>query len=238
MEKATRTSKGIGEFYENKVPIFVQTNGDLLNEKKLETLLKLGVNRIDITSLDRFHKFQGSRENHLRDLFHKAGMVHADQYQEGSNQVTFTMWGATEDLWLGGNWARGRALENNLYLNNPEHNFCEIWSGAKDFLNPESGRQEIHIQLATLYPCCPTTSIALGDARLKPIQELLTQASEEATWQVLNQGKIEELGSHRGLSKDYIQSRIHELGNVCLWCDEYFEKHHKVSAENIIPSPS
>lgn len=35
------------------------------------------------------------------------------------------------------------------------------------------------------------------------------------------------LGTEDGLSKEFIRQRIDDLGDVCLWCDEYFEQYFK-----------
>ena len=52
----------------------LQTNGDLLNGKKLDALLERGVTRIDIASIDRFHTHRGERKAALQELFESRGM--------------------------------------------------------------------------------------------------------------------------------------------------------------------
>ena len=47
--------------YGNATEIMLQTNGDLLTPEILDELLARGISRIDIASMDRFHKHQGER---------------------------------------------------------------------------------------------------------------------------------------------------------------------------------
>ncbi|NKB72358.1 MAG: radical SAM protein [Candidatus Latescibacteria bacterium] len=216
------------ERYQGRVPIWLQTNGDLLNQRRLEKLLATGVQRIDIASLDRFHRKKGTHINRLRSLFEEFGMRPADDSQEGSaTGLTYAMWGANEDLWLGGNWARGRAMETQVSLLDPTHNFCALWSGAAGFLDDGSAQQEVHIQLYRLYPCCPTTLYALGDVRDERVEDILGRQRKYEAFRRLNQGDVYNLGRAEGLDSAYIRQRIDALGDVCLWCDEYFDQHYQ-----------
>lgn len=215
------------ERYGARVPLWVQSNGDLLTAKRLETLLQAGISRIDITSMDRFHRKAGSDAERLQALFAAAGMVEDKEGGAPAGQPTYALWGANEDIWLGGNWARGRALDKGVAYLNPEHNFCSLWSGALGFLDEDSERQEVHVQLYRLYPCCPTTYYALGDVRHETVDEILQRAAGVEAYRRLNRGDIYALGEDDGLSSEYIQGRIRELGDVCLWCDEYFTRHYR-----------
>ena len=160
------------EKYHDATQIMLQTNGDLMTGALLDILLEKGVSRIDIASIDRYHKKKGERIDWLRDLFVSRGMhddntkplIEKDTYL--NKNKSFGFWGASEDMWLGGNWARGRAMEKDIWYKNPEHNFCAILSGAIGFLGGvESIPQEISIQLWKINPCCPGTYYPLGDAR-------------------------------------------------------------------------
>lgn len=230
MDKLLNVVKALKNRYADKVPIFLQSNGDLLDARKLKLLLAAGIDRIDITSLDRFHKHQGSRMDQLRELFLAENMIDDNNpvlgHEEKKHKKIFAFWGANEDIWLKGNWARGRALDNNLSLKNPDHNFCELWSGAKGFLDDQSEQQEVHIQLYRVYPCCPTTLYSMGDARNESVTDILNRHKQEETFQVLNRGDVYTLGTEKGLSREFIKKRIAELGDVCLWCDEYFDKYY------------
>ena len=86
--------------------------------------------------------------------------------------LSWGYWGATEDMWLGGNWARGRALQKNIWKKDPGHNFCSILSGAIGFLNGgDNIPQEISIQLWRINPCCPGTKEPLEMPAKKKYRE-------------------------------------------------------------------
>lgn len=230
MDKLDALVRAIKQRYGDRTPVYLQSNGDLLSDAKLLRLLEMGVDRIDIVSLDRFHKQKGAHADKLRQLFERHGLVDAKAPRldatPSPRRKEFAFWGANEDFWLGGNWARGRAVENGLAKKDPNHNFCALWSGAKGFLDTGTDRQEVHIQLYRLYPCCPTTLYALGDVRIEKVETLLDRVRELPTFQILNHGDVPRLGTEVGLDAQYIRSRIEALGDVCLWCDEFFEKHY------------
>lgn len=225
MPKLISIIENLKNKYRDDAEIWLQTNGDLLTEKKLKSILDAGVNKIDIASIDRYHKNKGLHAEKLKKLFESAGMKPADSKRK--DVPLYSLWGANEDFWLQANWARGRALDNNLHNKNPKHNFCAMWSGAIGFLDDDTDNQEVHIQLTKLYPCCPTTAIDLGDVREASVMDLLNQHREIDEFQVLNKGAPQMLGLKNGLTKEFVQSRINELGDVCLWCDEYFKEHYK-----------
>jgi hypothetical protein len=52
----------------------LQTNGDLLSQKGLDTLIEKGVTRFDIASIDRYHQAAGNRLQELADLFASRGV--------------------------------------------------------------------------------------------------------------------------------------------------------------------
>ena len=230
MLKLLAVIKGLKERYKGEVPVWIQTNGDLLNKKRMKLLLDAGVDRFDITSLDRFHQHRGSRADHLRSLFEEFGLIDGKKSEIGRTEwrekKVYAIWGANDEIWLGGNWARGRALEHDLALKDPKHNFCSLWSGAIGFLDEGSDKQEVHIQLYRLYPCCPTTKYALGDVREHKVDDILASARKDETYQKLNKGDVFSLGKDHGLTADFVKGRIEALGDVCLWCDEYFERYY------------
>ncbi len=51
----------------------LQTNGDLLTGEILDTLVQKGVTRIDLASIDRYHKNAGARLDVLKQLFFSRG---------------------------------------------------------------------------------------------------------------------------------------------------------------------
>ena len=219
--------------YQGRTQIMLQTNGDLLTEKILDLLIEKGVTRFDIASIDRYHKAAGARLMTLADLFESRG-VNGDDHDplidkehllvEG-HRLSWGYWGASEDMWLGGNWARGRALEKDIWLKDPTHNFCAILSGAKGFLGGTELPQEISIQLWKINPCCPGTKFPLGDARREKVADVLLRASKSEIMQRLNAGEPWKMGESIGVSEAHAHARTEDLQNVCKWCDEFFEQH-------------
>ena len=220
------------EKYQGETQIMLQTNGDLINERILDSLIEKGVTRIDIASIDRFHKFAGQRLEMLKALFKSRGMsdevaaplVTKDIFLK-KDSLSFGYWGANEEMWLGGNWARGRAMKKNLWLKDPEHNFCSILSGAKGFLGGTELPQEISIQLWKINPCCPGTLYPLGDARKEKVADVLLRVSKMKVFQMLNEGEPWKMGEHMGISEEDAKTKTRELKNICLYCDYFFEHH-------------
>jgi hypothetical protein len=206
----------------------LQTNGDLLDGETLDELLDAGVENISIASQDAYHASRDGLRERLKDLFLSRGLIEVDVGDPSAakpHERTFSFWGATPDLWLGGLWARGRAMRNGISLRDPDHNFCSLWSGALGFLDDESERQEIAIQLTSVYPCCPGTVEPLGDIAEEPLEAILERHRGDAMWEALNRGEPAEMGIASGVGIEYARDRIKVLGNVCLWCDEYFMKY-------------
>jgi len=218
--------------YGNSSQIMLQTNGDLLTGEILDILIDKGVTRFDIASIDRYHKHQGARLMELADLFasrnvngeEKEPLVRKDNYLHAF-PLSWGFWGAGEDLWLGGNWARGRAFQKGIWKRDPEHNFCAILSGAIGFLNGAEGiPQEISIQLWKINPCCPGTLYPMGDARKDKVSDILKKVSGSSVFQALDKGDPLGIGESLGITREYAKKRCGELGNVCLWCDEVFRE--------------
>lgn len=226
--------------------IMLQTNGDLLNEDSLDILIEKGVTRFDIASIDRFHKFKGERLDILSKLFHSRGvsgdqkdpLIEKENYLHQKN-LSWGFWGATEDMWLGGNWARGRALQTNLWKKDATHNFCEILSGARNFLGGyDDIPQEVSIQLWKINPCCPGTLYPLGDARIQKVSEVLTRSSKSEIMQALNQGKPLLMGTHLGINLKNATQKAENFENICLYCDAFFREHlEELNQESFIPLP-
>jgi len=226
------------ERYGNATQLMLQTNGDLLTAEILDTLIEKGITRFDIASIDRYHKAAGSRLMELAELFASRGvngeetdpLVKKDNYLH-SYPLSWGYWGATEDMWLGGNWARGRALEKNIWKKDPGHNFCAILSGAIGFLHGGTDiPQEISIQLWQINPCCPGTKQPLGDARSEKVADVLARLAGNPVFESLDKGDIYGVGESIGISREHAHKRCGELGNVCLWCDEFFEKHYNIGS--------
>lgn len=213
-----------------RTQLMLQTNGDLLDEKILDALLARGVTRIDIASIDRYHKKQGTHRERLEALFRSRGMAgdapdplvsKTDYVKPGG--ASYGFWGSTEELWLGGRWARGRAMKTGVWTRNPERNFCAILSGARGFLGGTELPQEIAIHLWRISPCCPEIKRPLGDARRERVADALARASLSPIMQRLNEGDPFTMGASHGFDENHARARTQALGNVCLWCDEFFD---------------
>jgi len=217
--------------------IMLQTNGDLFTPEILDELLARGVSRIDIASMDRFHKHRGERRAVLERLFESRGLngaqtdplVARDTYLT-TGKGSYGFWGANEEMWLGGNWARGRALTNRLWLRDPSHNFCAILSGARGFLGGTDLPQELCIQLWKINRCCPGTKFPLGDARRDSVSAILDRVAEHPVFQRLNAGDPPGMGATEGVPHDRATARNAVLQNVCLTCDEFFRDHFDYTA--------
>jgi len=221
------------EKFQGKTQIMLQTNGDLLTGEILDILIEKGVTRFDIASIDRYHKHSGSRLIELAELFDSRGvdgtehqpLIEKDNYLVQNFRLSWGYWGASEDLWLGGNWARGRSMEKNIWLRNPKHNFCNILSGGIGFLTGAEGiPQEISIQLWRINPCCPGTYKAMGDARKEKVAQVLERVAQSPVFQKINAGDPLGMGESIGISREYAEQRTEELQNICLWCDEFFKQ--------------
>lgn len=221
--------------YGDATQIMLQTNGDLLNEKILDELILHGVTRFDIASMDRYHKHQGQRKEQLETLFRSRGMtddmttplVEKETYLHRQS-VSYGFWGANENFWIGGNWARGQALRTGVWLRDGRHNFCAVLSGAKGFLGGTELPMEISIQLWKINPCCPGTLHPLGDARIESVSDVIARVSDSPVFKKLNEGDPWSMGESIGISREHALGRSDALENICLWCDEFFDKHFDI----------
>jgi Radical SAM superfamily len=217
--------------YGDATQLWVQTNGDLLDEPMLERLLDHGVYRLDVASMDRFHpRATRDRRGFLEDLFRRHDLrdasagVGSGQKRPGRERL-YAFWGATPDLWIGPLWPRGRAMARGLSYATPADDFCARWSGAKGFLDYRGEGCEVSIQLADVYPCCPMTCRPIGNLRTEPMLAMLDRCATHPVYQALNEGRPEKMGEYLGLSEAYGTERSRALGNHCLWCDEFFTQH-------------
>ena len=222
--------------------VSLQTNGDLLDAATLERLLATGLNGIAICSLDAFHPRPDGKFEALRELMRGQGMVERQVGDPGDGKQaggapSFSIWGASPELWVGGLWPRGRAMKYGLAQMMPEHNFCDRWSGALGFLDNGSAQQEVAIQLTTAYPCCPGTVEPLGDLASEPLEAMLDRHRDDPVWQALNAGDPAAMGVAAGFDREHALRRIEELGSVCLWCDEFFTEQARRRGHEVAPLP-
>lgn len=212
--------------YGKQTELWVQTNGDLLNDPTLDRLIVHGVRRIDVSSMDQFHpKATLERRDALTALFQSRGMIPVEEDDSGDDRIRYGFWGATEDQWIGPLWPRGRARRKGLSSAGPEHEFCRMWSGAKGFLDPYRAECEINLQLADVYPCCPMTCRPIGCLLDESLVDILDRCARHPVFRALNEGRPEAMGEVLGIDEAEGFRRSRELGNQCLWCDEFFTLH-------------
>jgi organic radical activating enzyme len=217
--------------YAARTQLMVQTNGDLLDAAMLDRLLEHHVSRIDVSGMDHYHpKSTLRRRDCLTDLFETRGMVEATTIAStakagAASRAVYAFWGATEDQWIGPLWPRGRARKNRLSKAGPNNNFCGIWSGAKNFLNYRGEGCEVNVQLADVYPCCPMTCRPIGNLLAESLVAVLDRCAQHPVYRALNEGRPEAMGEFLGVSEEEGFRRSRELGNHCLWCDEFFTKY-------------
>ncbi|MEM1270090.1 MAG: radical SAM protein [Bacteroidota bacterium] len=233
----------VQEKYEGRTQVMIQTNGDMLNERRLDQLLERGISRVDIASIDRYHRQAGEHIERLIKLFESRGMSgeETDPLISKDNYVkpvaSYGFWGATEDMWLGGNWARGRALQKDIWKRDGTHNFCSILSGARGFLGGTELPQEISIQLWKINPCCPGTRVPMGDARTEKVSDVLKRVSKSEVFRTLNTGNAYAMGVSLGVSEAHGRERAEALQNICHWCDEFFERHYDPATDGPREAP-
>ncbi|MEW6202005.1 MAG: radical SAM protein [bacterium] len=230
-------------------PIWLQTNGDFLSPKVIDDCLKQGIVHFSISSMDNYHKnpFHSlkEKEKHLRSLLKGKGLVEHPPPKNLSPKIAeraaiiqqsllftasdlafkpnFSIWGANAELWLKGNWARGRALKNHIAVFDKSHNFCSMWSGGLNFLRTGSPRQEVVLQLSYLFPCCPSTKVILADTREEPLIKGLERAAREPVFRAINRGRPYNGAAHLGFPPSRARQRLKELNNICLLCNELLE---------------
>jgi hypothetical protein len=226
-------------------PLAIQTNGDFLDSETVNDCLAAGITHISVASLDRYHgggfASVEEKELHFRRLLEEEGFVElpgikklSPSRAEWSGRISqllrmfapeiemrpnFALWGATDDLWLLGNWTRGRAISGGLALEAAGHNFCNMWSGGLNFLEAGSPRQEVSVQLSYLYPCCPTTVVAFADLREEPLIRGLERAGRQHIFRAINQGKPWLGADQFGVAPARARWMWKKTKNVCTICD-------------------
>jgi hypothetical protein len=218
--------------YGRAVRLMVQTNGDLLDDAVLDRLLAAHVVRIDVASMDKYHpKSTLKRQAYLQGLFESRGMTEASSIARGAGErgggppLGYAFWGALEGSWIGPLWPRGRAMQKKLSKAGPDDRFCADWSGAKGFLDYHGAGCEVNVQLADVYPCCPMTCRPIGSLLEEPLLDMLDRCAQHPVYRALNEGRPEAMGESLGISEEFGYRRSRELGNHCLWCDEFFTRY-------------
>mgnify|MGYP003152720905 CR=1 FL=1 len=205
------TLEAIQDKYRDKggVKVIVQTTGDLLTEKILAELLDRGV-----------------WSEKLRDMFESAGMIsmaeHAQRrLSDADSTPVYTLFGATDESWIGKLWPRGRAWRNDLSKATMADNFCNAWSGGLGFLQQGKSGSEV---------CCIKTATPLGNLAEEPLTEILYSVAELPAIQAINQGQPQLMGLDDGWQENDFLNACHtqtptgnEYANLCIGCDKFHQ---------------
>lgn len=223
------TLRELGGRYGDRTRLMVQTNGDLLTDEIVDEMVAHRVVRIDVASQDQYHHRRSvERRAMVEAMLGRHGYTNEQELGPAAPgdgiRRTYAFWGATQEAWIGPLWPRGRARRFNLSAAGPEHRFCDGWSGARGFLDYEQPGSELNIQLEDVYPCCPMTCRPLGSLLDGPVLDLLDSLRDHPVYRALNEGRPEAMGESYGISEQEGFARSRELGNHCLWCDEFFER--------------
>jgi hypothetical protein len=209
----------LGAHFQGRARLEIQTNGDLLEARVIEELAARGLNKISVSGIDAYHlPATRQRRDMLEGLLRDCGFVE-EQEADAEDRRIFDIWGVTSDR---GVWPRGRARSRGISKATLEDRFCPRWSGGKGFLNYREPGSEVNIQLHYVYPCCPMPIAPIGDILQEPLFAMLDRCARHPAFQAINQGRPEALGVWMGISEEQAFHRAGELGNLCLWCDEFF----------------
>jgi len=234
--------EAIRDKYQNQggVKVIVQTTGDLLTPKILQELLDREVWSVSISGMDDYHVgMQGDKRNslieELKTMFANAGVEPAGEQMERrakdkKDGAVYSMFGATEDTWVGKLWPRGRAWSNGLSTATLDDNFCNAWSGGLNFLNWGQSGSEVSIDPSgDVYPCCLKTAHPLGCLTEEPLSEVIDSLKDNPAIQAINAGTPERMGEDYGWNEEQFidacnttDSKGNDYANQCIGCDKFF----------------
>jgi hypothetical protein len=229
--------------YRGEVRLIVQTTGDLLNERILDELLARHVWQVSVSGIDEHHQGLESAEARQRQiarlttLFESRGLVHEDKLagqggDEAGATPHYTIFGATEDQWIGALWPRGRAWSNGLSTAGLRDNFCNRWSGALNFLQYRYNGSEVSVEPnGNVYPCCVKTKAPIGNLLEEKLETILERLIGNPVYEALSMGHPERMGIAHGWSiEKFIEASTVRLPNgeiyqnLCLGCDRFHEE--------------
>ncbi len=224
------------------VKIVVQTTGDLLTPTIIDELLALGVWTISVSGMDDYHVgLEGTKRqkliSELEAMFAAAGVQNAALFDERRLQMNpstplYNMFGATEEVWIGKLWPRGRAWQNGLSTASLEDNFCNAWSGGLNFLKHGQAGSEISIDpTGDVYPCCIKTAHPLGNLTEEPLLAILDDLADHPAIQAIDAGAPQRMGEYAG----WDEARFIEASkttspdgrnyqNLCIGCDRFHQE--------------
>jgi hypothetical protein len=58
------------------------------------------------------------------------------------------------------------------------------------------------------------------------LNHILQRRRDNPVFQALTEGRPEAMGIAHGVTQEFAETRIRELGSCCLWCDEFFERYY------------
>lgn len=226
------------------VRVVVQTTGDLVTPQIVDELLARGVWMISCAGMDDFHVgMEGDKrvplQERLRAMFEAAGMrdsvlgVTVRDWSDQTNDTpVYSMFGATEDAWIGKIWPRGRAWENSLSKATMTDNFCNVWSGGLNFLNRDHSGSEVSIDPnGDVFPCCLKTAKPLGNLTEERLDDILDSLVGNPAFEAISMGHPERMGLSHGwdMARFLEESRTTKPNgepyrNLCIGCDRFHEK--------------
>lgn len=225
------------------VKVVVQTTGDLVTPRIVDDLLGRGVWMIAVSGMDDFHVgMEGGKrialQRDLQAIFEAAGMRRSGLQAEkrawtDEDGPVYSMFGATEDAWIGRIWPRGRAWANGLSRATLADNFCNAWSGGLGFLDHRHSGSEVAVDPGgDVFPCCLKTGRALGNLLEEPLIGILDSLAGHPVYEAINAGKPERMGLSHGWSVDDFYTACttstpngDAYANLCIGCDRF---HHDV----------
>lgn len=225
------------------VKVIVQTTGDLLTEKILNELLSRGVWSVSAAGIDDYHVgMQGEKKYELVDrlklMFEAAGMISVADHDkrrdlDQTGPPVYSLFGATDDAWIGKIWPRGRAWRNSLSKATMADNFCNAWSGGLGFLEHGYSGSEVSIDPdGNVYPCCLKTARPLGNLTEEPLLDILDSLAGHPVFEAINAGKPERMGLSLDWPVPQFLDASHtrtpdgsDYSNICIGCDAFFRDH-------------
>ena len=235
------TLEAIGDKYRHAggVKVAVQTTGDLLTPRIVEELLARGVWTISVAGMDDFHVgMEGAKREPLQErliaMLTAAGMRAAGQsvpkrsWAEEDGPL-YSFFGATEDVWIGKIWPRGRAWQNGLSRATLADNFCNAWSGGLGFLEHRYAGSEVSVEPSgDVYPCCMKTGRAMGNLVEEPLLDILDSLAGNSVYEAINAGAPERMGLAHGWPVERFIAACHTTtpqgaayANLCIGCDRF-----------------
>jgi len=229
--------------YGDEVQLIVQTTGDLVNEKIVDELLERHVWQISVSGIDQHHQgletkdAQDALVDKLTRIFESRGMKFYALVGEHAGRASlseryFSFFGATEEMWIGPLWPRGRAHQNELSRATLRDNFCNRWSGALNFLQYKYNGSEVSVEPnGNVYPCCIKTRAPIGNLLEEKLEEILERLVGNPVYEALSMGHPERMGVAYGWTVEkFIEASTVRLPsgklyqNFCLGCDKFHEE--------------